>query len=444
MSTSFIILCLQISGVILLVAVTGICSGAEAALFSLSRSKVLSFRNSSDLRARRIFFLMEEQHRTLITLIFCKMLFVTLTVMLTGNILEKLALTGMEGMALSALTGLVLVTFCSEIFPMTWAYNHSVKWAKNVATPVFYASWSLRGLTLFVDRFCARFRITDRTLHKKEALSPEEYISYIDLCEKCRTFSKAEAHLLRETLELRTKTVESVMRNRSDLCYVTVNDTPETVRQMIREKSLAYLPVSRQLRLDSAYGILSARLFFALPPSVRKDWVHSLCVLENTVFIPEKTTLEKALRTMERSRVYAALAADEYGAVSGVITREDIYSELTGRSVELNEAEEWEVTRIRDNSWLFDGMSSLDFMCRTLSLQLDTERFEASTLNGVFCELRGALPQEGDEVTFDGITLRAHTVSGMRLTRVRVTLQCMESDPDDPALPEQLEERGIA
>ena len=232
MSTSFIILCPQISGVILLVAVTGIGSGAEAALFSLSRSKVLSFRNSSDLRARRIFFLMEEQHRTLITLIFCKMLFVTLTVMLTGNILEKLALTGMEGMALSALTGLVLVTFCSEIFPMTWAYNHSVKWAKNVATPVFYASWSLRGLTLFVDRFCARFRITDRTLHKKEALSPEEYISYIDLCEKCRTFSKAEAHLLRETLELRTKTVESVMRNRSDLCYVTVNDTPETVRQI--------------------------------------------------------------------------------------------------------------------------------------------------------------------------------------------------------------------
>ena len=437
MNTDVIIVSVQILAVILTLALTAFCSGAEAALFSLSRSKVLSYRNSPDPSARKIFLLMEEQHLTLITLIFCKMFFVTLTVMLTGSILEKLHLSGAGTMILSALTGIVLVMFCSEILPMTAAYLHSEKWAKISAVWVFYTSWGLRGLTLMVDRFCTRFRIPDEKEQQSEALSPEEYVSYIDLCEKSNTFSKAEARLLRETLDLRTKTVESVMRNRSALCYVTVSDPPELVRQMIREKSQAYLPVSRQLRLDSAESILSARLFFALPPSARKEWAHSPCVLENTVFIPEKTTLEKALQTMKKARVYAALAADEYGAVSGVITREDIYSELTGRSVELNENEEWEVTRIRDNSWMFDGLSTLDFMCKTLSLSLDTGRFEASTLNGIFCELSGSLPREGDEVSFDGITLKAHTVNGMRLTRVRVTLERMEKDPDDPLIPER-------
>ena len=443
MNTDVIIVCLQIAAVILTLALTAFCSGAEAALFSLSRSRVLSFRNSSDPASRKIFLLMEEQHLTLIVLIFCKMFFVTLTVMLTGSLLERLRLSGFNAMVLSALTGIVLVMFCSEILPMTAAYSHAEKSSKSVARWVYYTSWGLRWLTRVVDRFCTRFRIQEKGKQEHEGLSPDEYVSYIDLCEKINTFSKAEARLLRETLLLRTKTVESVMQNRSGLCYVTTSDSPETVRQMIRERSQAYLPVSRQLRLDSADSILSARLFFALPPSARKDWVHSPCVLENTVFIPEKTTLEKALRTMEKARVYAALAADEYGAVSGVITREDIYSELTGRSVELNESEEWEVTRIRDNSWMFDGLSTLDFMCKTLSLRLDTERFEASTLNGVFCELSGTLPREGDEVSFEGITLTAHTVNGMRLTRVRVTLERMESDPDDPAAVSRMDNEEV-
>ena len=56
-------------------------------------------------------------------------------------------------------------------------------------------------------------------------------------------------------------------------------------------------------------------------------------------------TLEKALRTLKRSKTYAALAADEYGAVSGIITREDIYSELAGQSVELNEQTDYDVVK---------------------------------------------------------------------------------------------------
>ena len=57
-----------------------------------------------------------------------------------------------------------------------------------------------------------------------------------------------------------------------------------------------------------------------------------------------------------------------------------------------------------------------------LSLKVSPDRFSARTINGVFCELLGAIPQQGDSVAFENVTLFAKTVSRNRVTRVLVTV----------------------
>ena len=126
---------------------------------------------------------------------------------------------------------------------------------------------------------------------------------------------------------------------------------------------------------------------------------------------------------MKKTNANAALAADEYGAVSGVITREDIYSELTGRSVELDAQPVLDLVKIGENRWIFDGLATFDFMKMALSLNVESDRFSATTLNGVFCELLGAIPQQGDSVSFDNVTMFASAVSRNRVTRMLVTLE---------------------
>ena len=254
-------------------------------------------------------------------------------------------------------------------------------------------------------------------------LSQEEYLSYIDLSYERGSFTKEEAKLIKETFALRSKTVESVMRNRTDLHFISRTAAPEEIGRTIREHSQAYLPVTNDGRLDTADAILSARAFFALSPEERILWQTSSCVESKVLFIPEKTTLEKALRNMKNANSNAALAADEYGAVSGVITREDIYSELTGRSVELDEQAVLDLVRVSENRWIFDGLATFDFMKMALSLKVEQGRFSAITLNGVFCELLGAIPQQGDSVSFDNVTLFASAVSHHRVTRMLVTLE---------------------
>ena len=407
---------------ILLIGVSAFCSSAEMALFSLSRPKVLSYKDSPVPVRRLIWKLMDSQSRTLITIIFCNMFVNSMISMLDETLLEKLHLPPAATLAASAFSGIVILLLLGEVTPMTIAYVFSDKWAETAARPVYYAYRILTPLTALVEHACNG--ILDLLGHARNVgLKPEEYLSFIENGVERGSFTAEEGKLMKETIALRRKTVESVMRTRSELYYITPEDTPETIRNIIRKHAMPYLPVSRDKRLDNADAILSARLFFSLPEEARKNWLHSACVQDHALFIPEASTLEKALRTLKKARAYAALAADEYGAVSGLITQEDIFSELAGRSVELDEQTEFDVVKVGPNQWMFDGMATLEFLKSSLSLKIAPGRFSASTLNGIFCELQGSIPQQGDSVSFDHVTMYAHAVSGNRISRMLVTLE---------------------
>ena len=413
---------LELAVMVLLIGVSAFCSSAEMALFSLSHPKVLSYKDSPVPVRRLIWKLMDSQSRTLITIILCNMFVNSMVSMLDETLLEKLHLSPAATLAASAFSGIVILLLLGEVTPMTIAYVFSEKWAETAARPVYYAYRILTPLTALVEHACNG--ILDLLGHAKNVgLKPEEYLSFIENGVERGSFTAEEGKLMKETIALRRKTVESVMRTRSELFYISPEDTPETIRNIIRKHAMPYLPVSRDGRLDNADAILSARLFFSLPEEARKNWLHSVCVQDHALFIPEASTLEKALRTLKKARAYAALAADEYGAVSGLITQEDIFSELAGRSVELNEQTEFDVVKVGPNQWMFDGMATLEFLKSSLSLKIAPGRFSASTLNGIFCELQGSIPQQGDSVSFDHVTMYAHAVSGNRISRMLVTLE---------------------
>ena len=91
--------------------------------------------------------------------------------------------------------------------------------------------------------------------------------------------------------------------------------------------------------------------------------------------------------------------------------------------MELNDQTEFDVVKIGPNQWIFDGMATLDFMKTKLSLEIASDRFSATTLNGIFCELQGSIPQQGDSVSFDHVTMYAHAMNGNRISRMLVTLE---------------------
>ncbi len=120
--------------VLLLICITlsAFFSSAEMALFSLSRAKVLSYQNSLSSTKRKIYFLMDNYRKTLITIILGNMFVNSCISMLNDELLSNLHLSAAATTILSILVAVVILLLFGEITPMTVAYAHCDPWSMKV------------------------------------------------------------------------------------------------------------------------------------------------------------------------------------------------------------------------------------------------------------------------------------------------------------------------
>ena len=295
----------------------------------------------------------------------------------------------------------------------------------------------LSPLVRAVDFVCsAVLDLAGRT--HPEVLRHEEYLSYLDSAREQGIFSQAEAALLKDVLHLRNKRVEDVMQSRMDLTWLKETTPAEEAADIIRKSRQAYLPVSAGT-LDEADRLLSARAFFNLEKGERERWAQSAAVF-HTAFLPDTTVLPKALHVMKTQHLEAAMAADEYGGLNGMLTLADIYSVLAGKSVDPNSTPDNFNLQITPNCWIFDGASPMDFVRENSAWKTfdpDHEGYESNTLSGVLCEELGSIPRINESVRVGDAVLTVLSVSKNRAKRIRVEV-------DEPRTSGKAEEESHA
>lgn len=256
-------------------------------------------------------------------------------------------------------------------------------------------------------------------------------------------FNPEEAELLKEVLRLREKEVKDVMQSRVDLIYLQDHLSHREAADVIRQSRQSYLPVTSKNDLDHADRLLSSRIFFDLSPSERINWVNSPAVF-HAAFIPDQSSLPKALAEMKRKNLEVALVADEYGGINGMIALQDIYSEIAGKSVERNDTNNWYCLQLSPNTWIFDGASPMDFVRKSSAwkdFDPDQLGYDSNTLSGIFCEELGALPEINESITLGDTVLTALSVERNRVARIRVeVLVEVQNDKADLFEPESEEE----
>ncbi len=398
-------------------------SSSEMALFSLSRAKIMSYKNSKSSAERKIYLLMNDYRRTLIAIILGNMFVNSCISMLNNELLLQLNLGEAVTTLLSAVIAVVILLLFGEITPMTVAHVHCNIWSVLVSPFIYGFQKLLLPVITGVSWICEKILIK---LGKKQPapLNSQEYLSYLDSVADQGLFNPEEADLLKEVLRLREKVVEDVMQSRVDLVYLQDNASHEEAASVIRKSRQAFLPVSDGQELDQANRLLSTRVFFNLPVEERKNWLHSPAVFRAS-FLPDHSSLPKALAEMKRKNLEVALVADEYGGINGMLTLQDIYSEIAGKSVERNSNPDWYCLRLSKTSWIFDGMSPMDFVlknCPWEGFDPDEQGYESNTLNGIFCEELGALPEINESVSLGNTTLTALSVERNRITKIRVEI----------------------
>jgi Mg2+/Co2+ transporter CorB len=246
-------------------------------------------------------------------------------------------------------------------------------------------------------RLCGANVTTDLGADKAE----EELRGAIDLHAEASGEIEEAGAMLHSILDLDDVMVGDIMVHRSNLVLIDADHPPEKIVEAVLESAYTRLPLWRG-DPDNIIGVLHAK---ALLRAVQANGgkVEGLDIVALALppwFVPDTTTLLAQLRAFRARREHFALVVDEYGALRGVVTLEDILEEIVG---DIEDEHDIEVPGIKaepDGSYIVDGTVTIRDLNRACGWRLPDDA--AATIAGLVLEEARRIPEAGQSFAFHG------------------------------------------
>ena len=240
----------------------------------------------------------------------------------------------------------------------------------------------------------------------------------------------AEEEMLYKVFDFADKEAHDVMVTRPEVVALSIDLPPQEALAAVIDSPYTRYPVYRD-SLDDMLGILHVRdLFQALYDRGIENVVIEHIVRPAHV-VPETKDLASLLGEFRRQNQHMALVVDEYGAVQGIVTLEDLLEEIVGEIEDEYDLPDDSIERVDETHIRIHGTFSIDDFNEQFGTVLPQEDYH--TIAGfVFGEL-GRAPQPGDEIAYDGLRFSVVEVDGQRIERLEVEFIERELEDTDSA-----------
>ena len=331
-------------------------------------------------------------------------------------------------MAAATLVMTTLVLIFAEVLPKTYAINDPERAASRVALPIKLIIAALAPLVALV-RVIVRgvLRIFGLKIDPgAQMLSVHEEIAgALSIGHSEGVVEKEQRDRLMGALDLHERVVEEIMLHRSGIEMIDADAAPHEILSQALQSSHTRLPVFRGEK-ENLIGVVHAKdLLRAMDKLMRGDDAPGLTAFDITkvanppYFVPETTTLDDQMREFLRRHTHFALVIDEYGALQGLITLEDILEEIVGEITdEFDTADEPEITPGSDGAYLIDGAMTIRDLNRACDWSLPDE--EANTVAGLVIHEAQMIPVEGQRFSFHGFLFEVAARERNRLTQLKI------------------------
>jgi len=335
--------------------------------------------------------------------------------------------TGLLGLADSTSTGLsvgiafllstVLQMLLGELVPKNLALAIPERIALWVAYPITTFGRAFGPVIRFFDT--AATWMTERVFRvevpedRRGGHSPAELARIIVVSRREGSLPTDQADLLSRAVELGSRHVSEAMVPWTRVEFLTATDHLDDVRAAARRSGHSRFPVVGDTE-DDIVGTIHIKDILTTPPDRRHLAIGEL--VDEALVVPDSDRLRPLLAKMRASKRTFAIVADEYGAVAGIITVEDILEELVGEIEDEFDTAEAPIRRLPDGSYLFDGDVRVDEVARELDTRLPEGSYE--TIAGLLISAIGDFPAEGTAIARAGWRFTAVEVDGLRIARV--------------------------
>ena len=426
---------LRIVVVLLLVLGSALFVAAEYVLITARRARLEERASHGSRGARAALRLMDEPVR----FIGATQLGITVFAILVGAIGEPLISDLMEpplSTGVSFLIAFTLLTYVSvvlgELVPKAIALQKAEPIAAVLAVPLDLlakiahpAVWVLQVSANAVLRL---FGITPApagtVLYTREDIRHS-----VAAAEDVGELHRAEEEMLYKVFDFASKEVSAVMVPRPEVTCISVDTSPEDALATIVDSPYTRYPVYRKT-VDDVVGVLHVRDLFSAIHVVGLADVRLESIVRPAFVVPETKDLAALLADFRREKQHIAIVIDEYGAMEGIVTLEDVLEEIVGEIEDEFDLPDTSVERIDETHVRIDGTYTIDDFNEEFGTVLEVEDYH--TMAGlVFGEL-GRAPEVGDAVQTDGIQMTVLEINGSRIMKIEVEFGA-DAPSDEPA-----------
>jgi Mg2+/Co2+ transporter CorB len=387
--------------ILCLIALSAVFSAAETAMTGASRGRLHQLEREGDAAARRVNRLIADRETMIGAVLLGNNVINILVSALATEVLTH-RIKGPWGVVISTALMTVLVFVFAEVLPKTLAITRPDEVARSLSVPIdfvvrllrpilYAVQWAVRGMLHLVG-----VRIGP---HTDVLAAHEEIRGAVEYHHAEGAVEARDRDMFRGVLDLSDMTVAQIMVHRKNIAMLDA-DVPaaELVEQAI-DIGHTRIPLYRG-NSENIVGVLHVRdvLRELARSGGHPESVDIAKVMREPWFTPETTNLKDQLNAFLKRRQHFALAVDEYGALMGLVTLEDILEEIVGEIEEEHEASLPGVRRQPDGSVVVDGTVPIRDLNRAMDWILPDE--EAVTVAGLVIHEAQAIPDPGQVFIF--------------------------------------------
>ena len=415
---SFIVL-----GVLLFLS--ALASGSEAAFFSLSPKEKDQLKNDESKTSKTVLKLLKNPKELLATLLITNNFVNVGVVILSSSLLNDIYPPAVGNETFRFIIEIIVITFTllmfGEVVPKIYASKNSFLFAKWMSLPINTIksipplSWLKRllvnGTNIIHKRLKKKnIKITTNDLEQALALTKEE------------SSSDEEHKILEGIVKFGNTEACQVMKSRLDVIAFDETLQYNTVLAQILESGYSRIPVFKDT-FDNVIGILYIKdLLPHLTKPIDFNWKE---LIRKPFFVPENKKIDDLLKEFQIKKMHMAIVVDEYGGAGGVVTLEDILEEIVGDITDEFDDDEIDYKKIDESTYLFEGRTTLVDFYKIINIDgkvFENQKGDSETLGGFILEQEGRILKNNEYIIFDSIKLIVESSDKRRIKSIKAKL----------------------
>jgi len=399
--------------ILFLLIISFVLAGSEVAFFSLTYKDINILKTKQDASWKRIVTLLEEPKDLLASLLIANSIINIAIIILANFLIDEMVLLKQSFWLFEFLIKVILVAFVvilfGEVMPKVWATQNNLQFAyytSGVVELIHLLFRRVSGWAVHRSEGLERFFGRKKTAFNLEKLASEE-----------------EKSILQGFIEFGSITVKQIMRTRLEVHGIDFQLNFAGLKQRVEELHYSRLPVYRKSLDDLAGMIHTKDLITHLNEPDDFDW-HKL--IRPPFFVHEHKLIEDLLHEFQQKRIHFAIVVDEFGGTSGIVTLEDIMEEVIGDIRDEFDEEDSGNRRLDDGSYVLEGRTMLNDVCKAMHLPLDTfdkVKGDSDSLAGLILELSGKIPKVNDMIPCGDFEFTILDADSSRIKKVKVIVK---------------------